>query len=184
MTTQLARIRTDLPPPTLYLTDIDRTVGWVSADTLGFLGFRDEREAMNAAWIVHRTVSRTLARLHATRPTPIDIEPLSLAWQNDGELIVASGGPVARLLRPGEHSPGGPDWFGFEIVVAPPVSDQTMREVLRLANRALRKSGTQWAIWGRRSRHGDRRSSLRGITVTFDSRHDTHMGRTSLDLAP
>jgi len=184
MTTQLARTRMDLPPPALYVTDKDRTVAWLAADTLGFLGFRNEREAMKAAWIVHRTVSGKLARLHAIRPTPIDLVPLSLSWQNDRELIIGSGRPVAGLLRPGEHSPSGPDWFGFEIVVTPPMIEQTMREVLRVSNRALRKSETQWAIWADGRGLGVRRAQPRGLPVAFDDRYDAHREHTSRDLAP
>lgn len=155
---ELARIRTDLPPP-LYLIDRGHLVGWIREDTLGFRGFRDEREAMNAAWIVHRTVSRNLARLHASRPTPIDLEPLSIVREGQRELIAASNRIVAELFRPGEDSPSGSEWFGFQIVVVPPVSEQKMRDVVRIANHALWKSGTQWGLLGRGSRR--RRSSPR-----------------------
>jgi hypothetical protein len=156
---QLAGLRADLPPP-LYLIDRGHLVGWVREDTLGFRGFVDEREAMNAAWIVHRSISRKLARLHASRPTPIDIEPLSIVRTSQRDLIATSTAIVAELLRPGEDSPSGAEWFGFEIVVVPSVSEAMMRQVARVANHALWKSGTQWGLLGRGSRR--RRSSQRG----------------------
>lgn len=159
---KLAGIRSALPPP-LYLIDRGHLVGWIRGDTLGFRGFRDEREVMNAAWIVHRTVSRKLARLHASRPTPIDLEPLSIVRVGQRELIAASNGIVAELLRPGKDSPSGAEWFGFQMVVVPPVSEAMMRDVARVANHALWKSGTQWALLGRGSRR--RRSSPRGTSA-------------------
>lgn len=50
MTPQLARARMDLPPPTLHL------------------GSGNTREAMNAAWIVHRTVSRKCGEILPLQP--------------------------------------------------------------------------------------------------------------------
>ena len=152
MSTQLRPVRTDLPPPVRNLLHDERPVGWLAGNRLGFFGFGDAREAANAAWVAYRTVSRKLAPVLGVRPTPIDIEPLSIAWQPNGEVILASGRPVATLLRPGADSPSGSQWFGFEIEVAPAVDERLLREAMRSASRALLKSGVQWAMVRPKSR--------------------------------
>ena len=135
------------PPPKLYLVDAQQMVGWIAGHTLGFIGFSDAREAANAAWVAHRTVSHRVARSWGTRPVPIDVEPLALAQEGDREIILASGRPVARLLPPGVDSPMCSDSFGFEIAVSPGASESIMRDLTRLAYRALRKSGIRWGLW-------------------------------------
>jgi hypothetical protein len=145
---QLAPTLMSLPPPTrLDLVDAQRTVGWITGHALGFHGFSDEREAANAAWVAYRTVSRRLARSWGTRPIPIDVELLTLARHGNREIILASGRPAAELVRPGVDSPSGPDSFGLEILVPPIVEESMMRDLTRLAYRALRKSGIRWAMW-------------------------------------
>ena len=152
MSIQLAPLPMSLPPPSrLDLVDAKQTVGWIDGHALGFRGFRDEREAANAAWVAYRTVWRRLAQLWGTRPTPVDVEHLTLARDGARELILASGRPVAELLRPRVDSPSGPDSFGFEIPISPSVTESTMRDLTRLAYRTLRKSGIHWAMWRSRS---------------------------------
>lgn len=148
MSMQLAPTRMSLPPPPrLDLVDAQRTVGWITGHALGFHGFSDEREAANAAWVAYRTVCRRLAQLWGTRPIPIDVEPLTLARQGGREFIFASRRPVAELLRPRVDSPSGPHSFGFEILVSPSATESIMRDLTRLAYRALRRSGTRWGMW-------------------------------------
>ena len=76
MTTHLGPSRLSLPPPLeLDLVDAGRAVGWIVDNAVGFRGFGDETEAAHAAWVAHRAIARKLARTHATRPVPVDIEP-------------------------------------------------------------------------------------------------------------
>src|SRR3954467_1061033 len=105
MTTQLLTNRLALPPPPdLALLDGERRVGWIIRDAIGFRGFADETEAAHAAWVSYRALSRRLGRPHGPRPTPIDTEPLALRRHGDAELILASGRPIATLVRPGAES--------------------------------------------------------------------------------
>ena len=148
MTTQLSLEHLSLPPPhKLDLVDAGRAAGWIVRDTVGFRGFADETEAAHAAWAAHRTLSRRLARTNGTRPVPVDTEPLALERRGDREVILASGRPIAVLVRPGAESASGPDSFGFEIRVPPPADELRMRSMANLMYRTLRKSGLRWALW-------------------------------------
>ena len=110
MTTHLASDRLDLPPPIdLTLVDADRMAGWIAGDVVGFRGFGDETEATHAAWVARRTLARRLARTHGIRPVPVDIEPLALHHVEGKETILASGRPIADLIRPGPDSRSGVD---------------------------------------------------------------------------
>ncbi len=145
MTPQLsANPPTTRPPLTLDLVDGDRAVGWVHGDVVGFRGFADESEAAHAAWVAYRTLLRRLARSNGVRPAPIGIEPLALARHGDEERILASGHPIARLVRP-RHEDG--DSVGFEITVPAPADEIRVRAMGHLIYRTLRKSGLRWAMW-------------------------------------
>jgi hypothetical protein len=155
MTTQLAPNSMSLPPPSslaLDLLDGDRAVGWISGSAVGFRGFANETEAAHAAWVAHRTLARRLARRHGGRPAPIDIEPLSIAADAERETILASGRPIAALVRPSDKSRSGPETFGFEIQVPLTAGELAMRSKAYLMYRTLRKSGVRWAMWDRRRR--------------------------------
>lgn len=148
MTTQLAPHRTDLPPPHMSsLSDAGRVVGWVGDDAIGFGGFASEDEAMSAAWMAHRTLSRQRARRDGTRPVPIGVEPLSLARDGRREAILASGRTIATLIRPGEDSRSGPDAFGFELRVPARRDPARTRALAFLIYRTLRRSGIRWSLW-------------------------------------
>ena len=153
MSTQVRENHTALPPPMRHLLHRERPIGWLQGNTFGFFGFADARDAANAAWVAHRTVSRRLARTLGTRPTPIDIEPLSIESRNGLDVITASGRPVALLVRPGHASPHGSDWFGFTIEVPPVVRAREMPGIMRTASRALLKSGLAWSMVRSRPRH-------------------------------
>ena len=117
MTTQLAPGRLALPPPLdLDLVDAGRAAGWIAGNAVGFRGFGDETEAAHAAWVAHRTIARRLARTHGTRSVPVDIEPLAIQRVEAKEMILASGRPIAALVRPGPDSRSGVDSFGFELI--------------------------------------------------------------------
>lgn len=140
--------RVGLPPPAKSdLIDADRTVGWTTDKTVGFRGFADETEAVHAAWVAHRTLTRRLARTHGTRPVPVDTEPLALQRRDGQEMILASGSPIAVLVRPGADSPAGPDSFGFEVLIPSPTTEFEIRGLAYLIYRTLRKSGLRWALW-------------------------------------
>ena len=150
MTTQLAPHRLDLPPPSqLDLLDMDRMVGWIDGSRVGFLGFADEQEAASAAWLAYRTISRRLARRLGIRPIPIDTEPLVLIKQENREVILASGRPIATLLRPGSDSRSGPHAFGFTVTLPAPADELMARSTAYAIYRTLRKSGLRWALWAR-----------------------------------
>ena len=148
MTTQLAPDRLALPPPLdLDLVDAGRAAGWIADNAVGFRGFGDETEAAHAAWVAHRTVARRLARTHGTRPVPVDIEPLAIQRIERSEMILASGRPIAALVRPGPDGRSGVDSFGFELVIPTPTSELEVRAMAYLMYRTLRKSGIRWAVW-------------------------------------
>ena len=148
MTTQLAPHRTDLPPPrTSSLSDAGSVVGWVDDATIGFGGFANEDDAMSAAWMAHRTLSRQRAHRDGTRPVPIDVEPLSLARDGRQEVILASGRTIATLVRPGDDSRTGADAFGFELRVPEQRDPERTRALAFLIYRTLRRSGIRWALW-------------------------------------
>jgi len=153
MSTQVRENHTALPPPMRHLLHRERPIGWLQGNVLGFFGFADARDAANAAWVAYRTVSRKLARTLGTRPTPIDIEPLSIESRNGLDVIAASGRPIALLVRPGHASTNGSDWFGFTIEVPPVVPTREMRGIMRAASRALLKSGLPWSMVRSRPRH-------------------------------
>jgi hypothetical protein len=148
MTTQLVPDRLDLPPPLdLDLVDAGRTTGWIADNAVGFRGFGDETEAAHAAWVAHRTMARRLARTSGLRPVPVDIEPLAIQRVDGREMILASGRPIAALVRPGQDSRSGVDSFGFELLIPTPVTELEARAMAYLTYRTLRKSGIRWALW-------------------------------------
>lgn len=148
MTTRFAPNLTSLPPPSpSELSDAGRVVGWMSEDAIGFRGFAHEEEAMAAAWMAYRTLMRRLAHRDGTRPIPIDVEPLVLARDGGREGILASGQPIATLIRPGEESRSGSHSFGFEIAVPTLADTPRMRRKALLMYSTLRRSGIRWAMW-------------------------------------
>lgn len=139
-----------LPPPhAMDLFDRDRVVGWIAGHDVGFHGFADAEETMHAAWVAHRTLSQRLARSRGERPVPIDVAPLSVSRDGDGEQILASGDAIARMLRPGAAERDGLDTFAFAIRVPETEDELTVRAVAYLIYRTLRKSGVRWMMWRR-----------------------------------
>jgi hypothetical protein len=147
-TTQFIPGRLDLPPPLdLDLVDAGRRTGWIADNAVGFRGFGDETEAAHAAWVAHRTLARRLARTHGGRPVPVDVEPLAIQRVEGKEMILASGRPIAALVRPGPESRSGVDSFGFEVLTPTPITELEARAMAHLMYRTLRKSGIRWALW-------------------------------------
>jgi hypothetical protein len=114
---------------------------------VGFHGFDHEDDAINAAWVGYRTLSRRFTHARGGRPIPIDTEPMSLGQSGDVELILAGGRPIATLIRPGADSASGPTSFGFELQVPTPADERTMRSIARLLYRTMRRAGIRWALW-------------------------------------
>jgi len=142
-----SRMATPPPSPMLDLLVDDTVVGWIDGMSIGLRGFGDESEAVHAAWVAHRTLSRRFARESGRRPLPIDAESMSLGRSGDVELILAGGRPIATLVRPGADSRSGPESFGFELQVPVPANELTMRSAAYLVYRTLRRSGMRWAMW-------------------------------------
>jgi len=139
------------PPVALDLSHAGhagRPVGWVRGAAIGFLGFASNVEAAHAAWVAYRALAQRLAKAGGRRPIPVDIGRLTLSRSGDVDLVMASGDPIATLLRPGPGSRSG-DSFGFEIRVPAPTYETRMRGMAYLAYRTMRKSGVRWALWGR-----------------------------------
>ena len=68
MTTLVSPGNIGLPPPTARpLIDMDRGVGWVTGNTVGFLGFANEAEAADAAWVAYRTLTQPTPRFRSMR---------------------------------------------------------------------------------------------------------------------
>lgn len=165
MTLQLSPGRVGLPPPAkLDLIDAGVPVGWIAGDSVGFRGFANEVEATHAAWVAYRTLARHLARAHGTRPVPIDTEPLALQRRGEAEMILASGRPIAALIRPDAESPTGPDSFGFELLVPSPTTELRVRAMAYLMYLSLRKSGLRWALWRRDAGRAD--SALERVSTS------------------
>lgn len=133
-------------PPTFDLRFFaaDRPTGWVSPHALGFLGFESETEAMHAAYLAHRTLSRRLARRDGRRPIPVGTEPLTL--YPDGS-IHAAGRHIGDVVRPGPDSRSGPERFGFELPFPSPMEEATARSKCAHVYHVLRRSGIRWAMW-------------------------------------
>ena len=109
------------PSLALDLTEMDRRIGWVRDDAVGFRGFGSRDEAAHAAWAAVRAVARRMERRGA------------------------DGDPVATVLRPRAGSTGDADSFGFEIRLPAPIDELTMRAAAHVVYRTLRESGLPWA---------------------------------------
>jgi hypothetical protein len=77
----------------------------------------------------------------------VDIEPLAIQQVDAKEMILASGRPIAALVRPDPDSRSGVDSFGFELLIPTPITELDGRAMAYLVYRTLRKSGVRWAMW-------------------------------------
>lgn len=149
MTHQQRAHHLGLPPPAEWnLYDGDRVVGWTRANAVGFLGFADQTEAVHAAWVAYRALSRRLARDHGSRPVPIDVAPLSIRHTDNGAASILAGGrAIAELVRPGMGGVPAEGTFGFAIEIPEPADELRVRAMAHLMYRTLRKSGVRWTLW-------------------------------------
>ena len=174
--------RLDVPPPLdLDLVDAGRTTGWIADNAIGFRGFRDETEAAHAALVAQRSLARRLARTHGARTVPVGIEPLAIQRVDGSEMILASGRPIAMLVRPGPDSRSGVDSFGFEIPMPTPVTELEARATAHLMYRTLRKSGIRWALWRPDAVRAAEAMSARTCAAVATDTTDTGRAGTSDD---
>lgn len=104
-----SRVPARFPDPSLALYDGDVLVGWVTARSLCFGGFTDERHAAQAAWLAHVALAQWIARQrYAPMPDPTPPPLRILTDPQDGAYwVLADGAPIARLL-PAHASPEHP----------------------------------------------------------------------------
>lgn len=128
----------------LDLMDGDRRYGWIAGDRVGFVGFGDHVEAVQAAWVAHRAVMRRVAG--ATGPAPMSDEARTFALVRYGEdeMILANETPIAVLVRPG--SDGAGDSYGFTMRIPGDPDDIDVRATAYRIYLALKSSGIAWRL--------------------------------------
>jgi hypothetical protein len=167
-----------LPPPSgLELIDGDRVVGWIADRSFGFGGFGSEAEAAGAAWVAYRSVARRLAQRAGKRQIPIDVEPLTLTWQGDRPVILASNREIAALVPPGRDGRTDANSFGFELEVPGSADELTLRSLSHMVYRTLRRSGVRWTMWLPDPVRTESRSRVKAVdalvpTLSADGRQD------------
>lgn len=124
----------------LDLTDGDRRYGWISGDRVGFVGFGDHVEAVQAAWVAHRTLERRRARASGVEPKWGEPRSFSIERRGDDDVILAGDEAIAVLVRPGGSR--GSDSFGFEIRIPGHADEISVRAMAYRIYLALRSSGT------------------------------------------
>jgi len=164
MTELLATQLAHPPDFDLDMFDGDRMVGWLSPHAVGFRGFESDSEAMPAAFLAHRTLSRRLAHRDGRRPIPIAIEPLRL---KSDDTVEAAGRRIATIIRPGSDSKAGPDGVGFELTFPVAVDELTARAKFAHLYWALRRSGIRWSMW----RAMTTRRPVRSTRPAYTARH-------------
>ena len=154
MNTPMIPNRLAEPPPVapksfdLDLFDGDRLVGWIGPDRIGFVGFGNEIEAAHAAHVAYREVARRIAQREGSRPVPVELEPLAIRREGAESVVLASGQRIARIVPPASDRRAG-DAFGFELIVAAPLDELSIRANAHAAYRVLRKSGVRWSMFRR-----------------------------------
>ena len=183
MTTYSARAlstpgHTTRPRLELDLMDGDRRYGWIAGDRVGFVGFGDPVEAVQAAWVAHRTMMRRLARAPDAAPVPNDARTLALVRYADDEVILANETPIAELVRP-DSGLTDSDSYGFVIRIPGDTDHLGVRATAYRIYLALKSSGIPWTSrWNtvrsvtpeqeHRSPNADHRAANGGDTMTSD----------------
>ena len=149
MTTYSARAvspasHTARPRLELDLMDGDRRYGWIAGDRVGFVGFGDHVEAVQAAWVAHRTVMRRFARSPGAAPMSDDDRTFALVWYGEDEMILANETPIAVLVRPGRDGASDPDSYGFVIRIPGDADHLDVRATAYRIYLALKSSGIRW----------------------------------------
>jgi hypothetical protein len=149
MTTYNARAlatpgHTTRPRLELDLMDGDRRYGWIAEDRVGFVGFGDHVEAVQAAWVAHRTVMRRLARAPDAAPVANDARTFALVRYADDEVILANETPIAALVRPATDGVTDSDSYGFVIRIPGDTDHLGVRATAYRIYLALKSSGIPW----------------------------------------
>lgn len=158
----------------LDLMDGDRRYGWIVGDRVGFTGFGDHVEAVQAAWVAHRTVMRRHAGSPGAAAASDDARTFALVRYGEDEVILANETPIAVLVRPGAEGTSDPASYGFVVRIPGDADDLAVRATAYRIYLALKSSGIPWTMrrrqanrflppqWGRRRRtqvreHAERR---------------------------
>lgn len=120
----------------------DRQTGWISGNRVGFVGFSDHLQAVQAAWVAHRAMMRRMAPIGT--PPSDHRTTFALAWDGGKEVIFANGEPIAALVRPNSTGPSASESFGFEIRIPGHVDEVSVRATAYRMSLALRSSGIAW----------------------------------------
>ena len=152
MTTYSARgvsasSHTARPRLELDLMDGDRRYGWIAGDRVGFVGFGDHVEAVQAAWVAHRTVMRRLARSPAAAAAMSDdARTFALVSYGEDEMILANETPIAVLVRPDRDGASDRDSYGFVIRIPGDADHLDVRATAYRIYLALKSSGIRWTL--------------------------------------
>ena len=120
----------------------ERKVGWISGDRIGFVGFGDHVQAVQGAWIAHRTLMRRIAGGSGAALVPASPAVFALARRGAKEVILASDEPIAVLVRPGASRAAKS--YGFEIRAPGEPDELSLRASAYRISLALRSSGIVW----------------------------------------
>jgi hypothetical protein len=149
MTKVNARDKPQDPSPAERNTALDlmlgeRRAGWIAGDRIGFVGFGDHVQAVQGAWIAHRTLMRRIAGDSGAALVPAG--PIAFALEPRGaeELILANEEPIALLVRPGASRTAKS--YGFEIRVPSDPDELSLRASAYRMSLALRSSGIAWPM--------------------------------------
>jgi hypothetical protein len=130
----------------LDLMDGDRRYGWIAGNRVGFVGFGDHVEAVQAAWVAHRTMMRRLARAPGAARMSDDVRAFALVRYGGDEVILANETPIAVLVRPDTDGTSASDSYGFVIRIPDSADDITVRATAYRIYLALRSSGIPWTL--------------------------------------
>ena len=130
----------------LDLMDGDRRYGWIVGDRVGFVGFGDHVEAVQAAWVAHRTMMRRLARSAGAAPMSDDGRTFALVRYGEDEMILANEKPIAELVRPDTDGASDSDSYGFVIRIPGDLDDIAVRATAYRIYLALKSSGIPWTL--------------------------------------
>jgi hypothetical protein len=155
----------------LDLMDGDRRYGWIAGDRVGFTGFGDHVEAVQAAWVAHRTVMQRHAGSPGAAPASYDARTFALVRYGEDEVILANETPIAVLVRPGTDGTSDPDSYGFVVRIPGDADRLAVRATAYRIYLALKSSGIPWTLRRRDARRflppqwGRRRRSLQQATT-------------------
>jgi len=108
------RIRRGTNPAERRLFEDGRDVGYIRGSEVGFVGFRSQMDAAQAAYAAHRALARRRANSSWTPSPP---EEFLLGERRGAQYVIERSGLLARLCEP--EPDGGPGDWGFEVTLRP-----------------------------------------------------------------